>query len=117
MGRTSSPPARRADRVLGRHPLVGRLVLQVLDQVAVGAHRELGAVPELTGDVDDRPALVQQQRRERVAQVVGACSFDAGRVERAAEPSAAPLVEPLGCPLAAEVAERQPPPAKLLGSL
>jgi hypothetical protein len=59
--------ASRHDRVLGPDT---RLVLELVDYVPVGAHGQRGAVAKLAGDVDDRPALVQQQRRERVAQVV-----------------------------------------------
>jgi hypothetical protein len=40
------------------------------DEVPVRAHRQPGAVAELTGEVDHGAALVQQQRGEAVAQVV-----------------------------------------------
>src|SRR5579875_1463941 len=45
-----------------------RSVLQLVDHVAVGRHRQGRAVTELTRDVDDRAPLVQQQRGEAVAQ-------------------------------------------------
>ena len=58
--------ARLADRLLRRQP---RRILQLLDHVPVRPQRQLSAMPKLTRDVDRVATLVQQERRERVAQV------------------------------------------------
>jgi RNA polymerase sigma factor (sigma-70 family) len=44
--------------------------LELVDDVAVRAHRQLRPVPELVSHMEDGASLVQEQGRERVAQAV-----------------------------------------------
>jgi hypothetical protein len=70
--------------------------------VPVGPHRQRRRVPELAGDVDHAPALVQQQRGEGVAQVVRTLIGDPCRRERLRPEARDPLLVadlgPLGTP-------------------
>ncbi len=61
--------ARPTDRLRGGHAVGG---VELLEGVGVGAQALLGGVAGLARYLDDRNALVDQQRHERVAQVVGA---------------------------------------------
>lgn len=91
---------RVGDRGMGFEP---RRVLELVHHVAVRAQREARVVPELAGDVDHRTALVQEQRRKRVAEVVRAGMVYARAVEGAPERSTAPRLvrrlapERVGC--------------------
>jgi hypothetical protein len=58
--------------------------------VPVGSQREPRVVPELAGDVDHRPPLVEKKRGERVAEVIRSRVLLATAVEGAAERSAPP---------------------------
>jgi len=44
---------------------------ELLDHVRVGAETDGRRVPGLLGDLDDRAALRDQERVERVAEIVG----------------------------------------------
>jgi hypothetical protein len=67
---------------------------------------KFGAVPELARDVDRVAALVQQQRSERVPQVVRLTAAKTTRREQRGEPSATPLLERVGTPHAAALARK-----------
>jgi hypothetical protein len=61
---------RRPDLILSAPPAV---VLQLGHHGRAGGEADVGVVAHLVGDLDDRqPALVDEQRGEGVAQVVGA---------------------------------------------
>src|ERR1700722_8525952 len=62
-------------------------VLELVHHVPVGAEREPSVVAELAGDVDHRAPLVQQQRRERVPEVVRTAVREPRRLDRALEGS------------------------------
>jgi hypothetical protein len=74
----------RRRRVEPRH------VLELVHHVPVGAEREPSVVAELAGDVDHRAPLVEQQRRERVPEVVRTAVRESRRLDRALEGSSAP---------------------------
>jgi hypothetical protein len=59
--------SRLGDRRLRVEP---RRVLELVHHVAVGAEREPGVVAELAGDVDDGAPLAEQQRGERMPEVL-----------------------------------------------
>ena len=75
------------DRLLGVEP---RLVLELVDDMAVARQGEARIVPELEGDVDDAAALVKQQAGEGVTQHVGRRVGDVGARDRAVERPASP---------------------------
>ena len=66
-GRAVQGDSRLGNRHLRVEP---RHVLELVHHVPVGAERESSVVAELAGDVDHRAPLVEQQRRERVPEVV-----------------------------------------------
>lgn len=56
-------------------------VLELVHHMAIGAEREACVMAELTSDVDHRSALVEEERGERMAEVLRARVLDAGAVE------------------------------------
>jgi hypothetical protein len=74
-------PSRVGDRDFGFDP---RRVLELVHHVSVSRQRQPRIVPELASEIDDAPALVQQQRSEAMPQVM--------LVPTSAQPRSAPLL-------------------------
>ena len=79
--------SRVGDRRLRVEP---RHVLKLVHHVAIRAEGEPRVVAELASDVDHRAPLVEQQRRERVPEVVRTTVLQPRRLDRALERPSAP---------------------------
>ncbi len=75
------------DRRMGVEPWH---ILELVHHVAIGAERESRVVAELAGDVANRATLMEQQRRERMPEVVGTPVLQTRRLDRAPEGPPAP---------------------------
>jgi hypothetical protein len=73
-----------------RFRLDPRRVLEFVNHMAVARQGQTGVVTQLVGDINDTPALVQQQRGKAMSQVVGARVLQSRRRRRADKRASAP---------------------------